>query len=165
MKRTIIFKIMLTIIILIYLTLIIISYYFNFIKVKDFWFSAFLLAVGLILYIRYECYKIDSSFFLGILLLLLGTIGIINYYIKVNVFFEISLYIMGFALSSVANFIKFRQIFHIKIFVFELLCGILLLLYSLNYIKLYIYIILTIITVFIMLFYYGFIIKRNTRKI
>lgn len=129
-KRTIFFRIFSCLNIVIYVSLIAFSLFFPEFKFYQFWFSGLLVMIGTVSLVRYFCYKIDSSLFLGVVCLLCGISGTLNFFFKFNTAFISSLYFFSFSFASLAIFIKFRHFFHLKTFVFESICGILLLLLS-----------------------------------
>ena len=140
MKRTIFLKVFTTFLIVIYSLLIIFSLSYDTINFYKFWFSFLLLILGISIFARYICFHIDSNLFSGSLLIFLGTWGVLNYYFNFDNFIITAGYILSFALSFVAVFIKFRQIFHLKAFAFLFLYVIVLVIYSSNLMPLWLFI-------------------------
>lgn len=165
MKRTIFLRTISTILIVGYLTLTIVSAIIPFIPFYKFWFSLFIGILGITLLLRYCCYKIDASLFAGIILFLCGTIGILNFYLNFAILYIISLYISSFGLASFAIFIKFRQVFHLKLFVFTILCDIVLIVYAGKLCPLWLFIASLAVIVLSTLILVITSIKANTRKI
>lgn len=110
-----------------------------------YWFSSFLLVLGISILIKYFFYKIDSHLFLSVILILFGAWGIFNFYISFNLLLNISGYILGLAIAFFLVFIKFRQVFHFKAFVFLILYVILLVVYSIELMPLWLFISLLVI--------------------
>lgn len=164
MKRTIFFRVYSSIAFLAYFVLIALSS-FNVIKFNQFWFSGFLVLIGTIFFVRFLCYNIDSSMFLGIWLSTSGAVGILNNFFVFNLFVVTGLYVASFAFSALSIFIKFHQIFHFKVFVFAFLCVILLIAFGENFLPLVPFIVLLSITGTVILIFVILSIKANTRKV
>lgn len=130
MKRTIFLKVFTSIIFVLYAFLILYSIFFDFFFIYKYWFSSLILIFGISLFLRYLCYHIDSNLLSGLLLILSGIFGILNYYLKFNTTLIIAGYLLSLGLSFLAVFIKFRQIFHLKAFAFVFLYVIVLVIYS-----------------------------------
>ena len=163
-KRTIFFRIYTLFAFVTYFVLLFLSI-FGSITFHEIWFSTFLVCLGTIFFVRFLCYNIDSSLFLGTWLCFSGAIGILNYVFVFNVITLIGLYVACFGISSLTIFLKFRQIFHFKVFVFVFLCVILLVTFGENLITLVPFIVLTSITGAIILALTIHSIKANTRKV
>lgn len=131
-KRTIFLRIFTSFLLTAYIALVTVSIFVPFIPVYKYWFSGFILFLGISLFIRYLCYHIDSNLFSGLLLFWSGVWGIVHYYIPFNLIIVISGYLIALSLSFISVFIKFRQIFHLKGFVFLSLYAIVLIMYA-NY--------------------------------
>lgn len=165
MKRTIFLKISSYFLLISYISLISVDLVLGTISISKFWFSSLLVIIGLIFFIRFCCYKIDSCLFLSMWSMLSGICGILNFFYNFSLPFVFGIYIGSFALASFSIFIKFRQIFHLKVFVFGSLCGILLVLFSeklINVIAFWVLISLTLLTIIILIVSS---IKINTRKV
>lgn len=165
MKRTIFFRIFTFCVFVSYFGFLFSSLQFDEIDFYQFWFSAFLVLIGLIFFVRYICYVIDSSLFISVLLFISGVAGILNYYFKFSLEINFSLYIGALGIASLSIFIKFRQIFHLKVFVFAFLCAILLVLFSEKLLPLIAFIVLISITSITILTLIITSIKTNTRKV
>ncbi len=163
-KRTIFFRIYTVFAFAIYFVLLFLSI-FGGITFHEVWFSTFLVCLGTIFFVRFLCYNIDSSMFLGTWLCFSGAVGILNYVFVFNVITLIGLYIACFGISSLTIFLKFRQIFHFKVFVFAFLCVILLVAFGENLITLVPFIVLSSITGAVILALTIVSIKANTRKV
>ena len=77
-KRTIFFRVYTGFAFAIYFFLLFLSIFGN-ITFHEIWFSTFLVCLGTIFFVRFLCYNIDSSMFLGTWLCFSGAIGILNY--------------------------------------------------------------------------------------
>jgi hypothetical protein len=130
MKRTIFLRVFTFFLIVSYLVFTTISIFVNFLPIYKYWFSSFILILGLSLFVRYLCYRIDSNLFSGILLFLCGAWGILCFYFDFNIVLVIAGYFASLSLAFVSVFIKFRHFFYLKAFVFTLLYVILLTIYS-----------------------------------
>lgn len=164
MKRTIFLRIFCCISFLTYFVLIVLSA-FELVIFNRFWFSAFLVLIGLNFFVRFLCYNIDSSMFLGVWLVGSGATGILNNLFQFNIFVAIGLYVAAFGLASLSIFLKFRQIFHFKVFVFAFLCVILLVTFGENILPFVPFVVLLSITGTIILVFVILSIKANTRKV
>lgn len=164
-KRTIFFRLFSVLCMGTYVSLIVLSLIFPEIYFFQFWFSGLLVMVGTVSFVRYFCYKIDSSLFLGTVCLLSGISGILNFFFLFNTSFVASLCFFSFAFASLAIFIKFRHFFHLKTFVFESICGILLLLLSYQLLSLIPFVILFSVAGLAIVVLIISSIKRNTRKV
>jgi hypothetical protein len=120
---------------------------------------------GIILLLRYISYKIDSSLYAGQVLFLSGALGIINYYLELNILVLIGGYVAVLSLASLSVFIKFRQFFHMKAFVLLALYAILLTTFATGLVRFWVFISLLIVVVIqsFILIISG--IRRNTRKV
>ena len=163
-KRTIFFRAFAVFMFAVYFALLLLSI-FGKIIFHQVWFSSFLVLLGAIFFVRFICYNIDSSLFLGSWLSFSGLIGILNFVFSFNIITLIGLYIACFGISSLTIFIKFRQIFHFKVFVFAFICVILLVAFGENLLTLVPFIILSSITGAIILALTILSIKANTRKV
>lgn len=163
-KRTIFFRVYTGFAFAIYFFLLFLSIFGN-ITFHEIWFSTFLVCLGTIFFVRFLCYNIDSNLFLGTWLCFSGAVGILNYVFVFNVITLIGLYVACFGISSLTIFLKFRQIFHFKVFVFVLLCVILLVTFGENLITLVPFIVLSSITGTVILALTIVSIKANTRKV
>lgn len=99
---------------------------------NKFWFSLFLFCIGLVFLARFFCFQIESNLFVCVLLLFVGASGIVAFFVEVSTILRIATYVLSLALSELAVFVKFRQIFHLKTFSFEFVCVILLVLLNFN---------------------------------
>ena len=164
-KRTIFFRIFSCLNIIGYAILIVLSLMFSEFKFYQFWFSGLLIMVGIVSLVRYFCYKIDSSLFLGTVCLLSGASGTLNFFFDFKLELVSSLYFFSFALGSLAIFVKFRHFFHLKTFVFESICAILLLLLSFELLGFIPFVVLFSTAVLAILILIVSSIKINTRKV
>lgn len=165
MNRTYLFRLSTLLLFFVYFISIILSLFFGTVLFYKFWFSYFLLILGIIFLIRFFCYKIDASLFLGSFLLFSGICGILNYYFSFKTLTTIGIYLMALSLSSLSIYIVFRQKFHIKTFVFLGLCAILLVVYAEQLLSLIPFIVLLTINGLANLFAIVYSIIYNTRKI
>ncbi len=165
MKRTYVFRGVTLFLFVRYFALLTLSFFIGEIDFYQFWFSGFLVALGLSNLTRFLCYKIDSSLYLGAVLTLFGACGVLNYYFSFNVALLIALYLGGISLASLSIFIVFRQKFHLKVFAFFALCAILLVLYSEKLLALWAFISLISVCLIFALIGIIFSIKSNTRKV
>lgn len=165
MKRTYVFRGVTLFLFVRYFALLTLSFFIEEIDFYQFWFSGFLIVLGFLNLTRFLCYKIDSSLYLGAVLTLFGACGVLNYYFSFNLALLIALYLGGISFASLSIFIVFRQKFHLKVFVFFALCGILLVLYSEKLLALWAFITLISACFIFALIGVVFSIKSNTRKV
>lgn len=140
MKRTIFLRFLTTLLISIYIALVVYSAFFDFFELYKYWFSLFLVVIGISLFARHVCFKVDSNLFSGVLLISMGLWGILCFYLYFPVLTRVAGYIGCFAGAFLSVFIKFRQIFQLKVFVFIFLYVILLIVYSNALIPLWLFI-------------------------
>ncbi len=165
MKRTIFLKISTAIILLAYVSIVCVDAFLGTLYLSKIWFSSLIFAIGLIFFIRFCCYRIDSCLFISTWAMLSGVCGILNFFFQFQLTFVFGIYILAFSIASFSIFIKFRQIFHLKVFVFGTLCGILLVLFSEKLINLTAFLVLFSLTGLTVIVLIISSIKANTRKV
>ncbi len=165
MKRTIFLRVFTFFILASYVFLIFYSVFSNVFPIYKFWFSTLVFLMGILLLTRYICYRIDSNLFSGVLLILIGIWGILNFFFAFNISLVVAGYISCFSLAFISIFIKFRQIFHLKAFVFLSLYVIVLIVYSVQLMPLWLLISLLGIISAILLLLICQSIKSNMRKV
>lgn len=165
MKRTIFLRVFTFSLIIIYIAITTTSIFIKFLPIYKYWFSSFILILGLSLITRYFCYRIDSNLFSGVLLFLCGIWGILCFYFNFNIIIVISGYLASLSFSFISVFVKFRQVFYLKAFVFTFLYAILLTLYSNNLMPFEVFItFLSIISIMLFVLIFSSF-KSNMRKV
>lgn len=166
MKRTIFLRMFTVFLALIYMLLILCSIFVSTLPpFYKYWFSISMLFLGMSLFMRYICYRIDSNLYSGVLLSFFGIVGIVNFYFKFDLIMVAAGYLFAFAVSSFSVFIKFRQTFHIKVFAFLVLCDIVLIVYYYGFMSLYLFAFLLSVIFIVILWTVVENIKSKTRKI
>lgn len=105
------------------------------INLFNFWFSLSLFFIGIYSIIYSNLYKLDSTFYLGVLLISFAFFTAYRQimFASFNSFYPY--YIFCFAIAHLAVYFKFRQNIHVKIFAILILEVILLLSYKMNFIQ------------------------------
>ena len=166
--RTIFLRVCTISLVSIYLILTIFSIFVpipNYIPFYKHWFSSLLLIFGVSVLIKYFFHKIDSHLFLSVILILFGIWGILKFYIYFNIPLNISGYILSLSIAFLLVFIKFRQVFHFKAFVFLILYVILLIVYSIELMPLWLFISLLVVVSFTIALIIFKRIRRNFKKV
>lgn len=89
---------------------------------KDFWFFAFLIEIGVCVWLRGTFFDIDSSFYFGLLMTIIGSFYFYCFYFKILNFFS-SFILLSLSFSSLLTFAKYKNNLHAKSFVLFLLCS------------------------------------------
>lgn len=111
-KKSIILRISIVILFLLFLVSVLLNIFI--IDIPTFWFYLFCLSIGIFQTLKSRLYKLDSSFYLGILLLLIGTSGMVYIFTSTITFAHI--YILSdFVLASILTFFICGQRFHLII--------------------------------------------------
>ena len=103
-------------------------------------FGITLMLIGLLLITRAVTLKLDSSLFIGVLLLVFGILNIVLYLGQTHNWLTVKLiipyYLFGFALASVVTGLYFKDKLQLKLFILFLGFGLITLLFSLNLLRL-----------------------------
>lgn len=83
-------------------------------QIYDLWFYNFCLALGIVQLVKSILFKIDSSFYFGTLLILVGISGYI-FWLTQTIDYAIFYISVSFMISSIALAIYYKQRFHIII--------------------------------------------------
>lgn len=92
-------------------------FFIFFSRYQDFWFYCFLLEAGFCVFLRGLFLKIDSSYFLGLLMFFVGAMYFYTFFVNISHVFP-SFLPLSFALASLLTYACFQNKLHAKSFVF-----------------------------------------------
>jgi len=78
----------------------------------DLWFFSFMLCLGVYELSKGFLFKIDSSFYFGLLLVLFGIVGFLAIFLHMETYFPL-LFGLSATIASLATYLKFKQDFHL----------------------------------------------------
>lgn len=141
-----------------------------FVKIASFrlsfvWFSLAVFFVGQYALLYSRLYKLDSSLYYGVLLILIAISSAYQFYSGYGFGEYYPIYIICFALSDFAVFVNFRQNIHFKMFAILLSEAILLLCYKTNYLKAWWLLIINGLFILFIIIQMAFRVRRNLRRI
>lgn len=162
MKRTIILRYFNIFSFLCYFSIL--AYFFIIGKPIEEWFSIGVLILGFNSLLKSWFFELDSSLFIGSMLIFIGVASFIQNFFLFNLSEFYPWYIFSLAFASLMVFSIFRQKIHFKLFVIVCLEVIILFIYKLGWLpKIFFYVINTLYLLFIvMLFIIS--IRKNTRS-
>lgn len=98
---------------------------------QDFWFYCFLLEAGFCVFLRGLFLKIDSSYFLGLVMFFIGIMYFYTFFVNISYVFS-SFLPLSFALASLLTFSCFQSNLHTKSFVFFLFLSLSVFFFQIN---------------------------------
>lgn len=150
MKKTIILNYFVLCCSIVYLA-IIISYFFITNSLLPFWFSLAIFLIGNYLFLKAYFFNLDSSFWLAIVLILMGSIGFANFLMDYSIQNVECLYILTLAIASCFTGLFYKKKLHYYFSFILLLEDFLILLYINNIISLIAFIIINVLTIFVIM--------------
>ena len=131
-------------------------------------FGVSLILIGLLLIVRSVNYKIDSSLFFGVILMLFGVLNLVLYFGQTKFGMDPNelwpYYLFAVAVGSFVTYVVFKDKIQFKIFILFLGFGLITLLFVRHLLILWVYITLMIVW-FIVYFTINIIINRRKRSV
>ena len=165
MKRLNFLKLFIFFVLATYLTLLMLSIFGIIFPFYKLWFSYGLIFIALTLFPRFISFGINTNLWIGTVLLLSGSFGILRFHLNISTLFSLAGYLFCFASASLIMFFFFRQIFHLKIFTFMLFFAIIIFVYEWGIISLIAFVISLVSIFAFALFFAVKAIISNTRKV
>lgn len=125
------------------------------------WFFFFCLFAGLHLLLKSVLFYLDSCFYFGSLLFLIGAFGLLTHFLNL-LYFQSVYYILAFAFSSYFTFCFFNQKFHLIAGVCPFLIDIAWFFYKINMITVWIFI--AFVLALVLLFVVKYLLKNYLRR-
>lgn len=123
---------------------------FTVLSIHNLWFFSFLIAVGGHLIVRSILFHLDSSCYLGSLLLSIGVLYFYSYFLDITNFYSVFI-LLSFVIASLCSGFIFKQNYHFGISFSLFFLAIFCFLYLLNLISLLIFLAIVLIDVLLLM--------------